>query len=94
MMLSLFDRYFRINKGYGDINQLQFDIMRLVDFYVRQKKKPIPHKYIIYEIEKRDGINETTITASIRMLVKKGYIRKAIIMSNKTFYIQLRTINL
>lgn len=92
MMLSLFDRFFRINKGYGDINELQLIIMRLVDAYVRDKNKPIPHKFIMVEIAKQNGIAENTIKASIRVLVHKGYIRKAIVTSNKTFYVMLRTV--
>lgn len=90
MLGSLFDRFFRINKGYGDINQLQLDIMRLVDAWVRSEKTPVSHKYLMVEISRNEGIGDNTIKAAIRILVKKGYLRKAIVTSNKTFYVQCR----
>lgn len=86
------ERFFRINKVHGDINDLQLHIMRLVDNWVRSKKKPVPHKYLMTEAMKKEHVGENTIKASIRMLVQKGYIRKAVVTSNKTFYVMLRSV--
>ncbi len=91
-MQPILKLFFRINKGYGDINQLQLDIMKVVDGWVRKKKTPVPHKYIMAEISNTKHIGDTTIKSAIRVLVQKGYMRKAIVTSNKTFYVQLRGI--
>jgi len=81
----------RINKSEGDVNILQSQVMKIVDSWVREKKTPIPHRFILNEL-KSQGVLEVTAKAAIRVLVNKGYIRKAIILSNRAFYVQLRSI--
>lgn len=74
-----------------DINKLQLDIMRFVDSWVRTEKTPVPRKEII-ENMKAKGVKDFTTINAIKALLKKRYIRRAIIISNKTFYVQLRGI--
>ena len=65
--------------------------MTLVDGWAREKKTPIPHKFILSEL-KSEGVLEVTGKAALRVLLHKGYIRKAIVASNRTFYVMLRTV--
>jgi len=74
-----------------DINKLQHDIMIFIDGWARTKKTPIPRKEIIKDMEVKGVKNFTAINA-INSLIKKGYIRRAVTISNKTYYIQLRGI--
>ena len=76
---------------YG-INDLQTRIMSLVDYWVRSNKTPVPHKEIMQRLTNDDHIAETTAKAAIKVLISKGYIRKAVCVSNKTYYVQLRTL--
>jgi len=73
------------------INKLQQEIMKFVDWWAREKKTPIPRKEIIEEMESQ-GITFSTTRNAINSLLKKGYIRRAVMASNKTFYVQLRGI--
>lgn len=75
----------------GDINDLQEEIMRFCMKWVHEQKTPIPRNEIIKYMETK-GVNMPTTRASIYSLVKKGYIREAMTISNKTSYVQLRSI--
>jgi hypothetical protein len=74
-----------------EITELQQKIMRFVDYWVHIEKKPIPQKTIIEEMVAH-GQNNRTVEASLTSLLRLGYIRKAVIISNKTYYTQLRRI--
>lgn len=63
--------------------------MIIIDKWARENKTPIGQKEIITNMEKQGVKSYTTINA-INSLLKKGYIRRAIITSNKSFYVQLR----
>lgn len=80
-----------ININVRGINKLQHDIMEFVDNWARVIKTPVPHAEIL-KVMKERGIKHDTITNAIRALLKKGYIRRAVKSSYKTFYIQLKGI--
>jgi len=73
-------------------NKLQHDIMRFVDSWVREKKTPVPRKEIILHM-KSEGIKDFTTINSLKALQNKGFIRRSSVRSNKTSYVQLRTIS-
>ena len=75
----------------SDINTLQTNIMNFVDLWGRKRKIPTPRSEIIKKMQKI-GINMPTTRNAIHSLLKKGYLREAHTMSNKTSYVQLRTI--
>ena len=77
--------------GNTDISDLQEDIMRFCTRWVKEMKTPVPRSEIVIYLEEK-GVNMPTTRAAIYSLVKKGYIREAITISNKTSYVQLRTI--
>ncbi len=76
---------------FHDISELQTNIMRVVDKWVHEEKTPIPHKEIITTM-KSQGIKTFTTISALNVLLIKGYLRRAHIISNKTFYVQLRTV--
>lgn len=75
----------------SDINELQTDIMKFIDIWAHNNKTPIPLKLIMTEMEARKVLKPTIIKA-LGSLLRKGYIRRANIISNKTYYVQLRTV--
>jgi len=75
--------------NFSDINPLQKDIMGYVDNWVHEKKKPVPLSKIIKQMEEAGIKNFTTVNA-INSLLRKGYIRRAYTISNKTYFVQLR----
>jgi len=58
---------------------------------VSTEKTPIPQKEIIEEMKRR-GRKVSTVVNALNGLLKLGYIRRGEIISNKTFYVQLRKI--
>lgn len=72
----------------GNNNSLQVRIMQLVSNWVKEQKEPIPQRHIVVSLEVED-IPPTTIKAAVRVLVKKGYLRRAI---SSASYIQLRSL--
>ena len=83
-MSSVYTDYFRINK-------FETDIMNYITDWVHTKKTPVPYKEIILFM-KTQGKGEPTTANALHNLVKKGYIRRACFTSNKTFFVQLRTL--
>jgi hypothetical protein len=83
-----------INTVYRDlfvINKLQTDIMVYVQDWANRHKTPVSQKDIISHM-KIAGIKEPATVYALNALMGKGYIRRAYIISNKTFYVQLRRI--
>lgn len=76
---------------YG-ITELQREVMLIIDKWARENKKPIGQKEIITGMNEKGVKSYTTINA-INSLLKKGYIRRAVITSNKSFYVQLRKLS-
>lgn len=77
--------------SFSEVNEPQTNIMRFVDRWVHEKKTPIPLKEIIMNM-KIEGIEKDTIIYSLKILLKKGYIRRAVTISNKTTFVQLRRV--
>lgn len=77
--------------GNTDISDLQEEIMRFSMKWVKEIKTPIPRSEIVKHLEEK-GVNMPTTRAAIYSLIKKGFLREAINISNKTSYVQLRTI--
>lgn len=75
----------------SEVNEPQIKIMRFVTYWVHEKKTPIPLKEIV-ENMKQQGVERPTTIYSIKILLKKGYIRRAFTISNKSSYVQLKTI--
>ena len=65
--------------------------MEFIRDWVKEKKKTVPLKRIIQEMSKKGMKNETTIY-SLKILIKKGYIRRSQMISNKTEFVQLRNV--
>lgn len=80
--------------GYNNIkpiSETQYNIMQLVDKWVHTENTPIAQKTIIEEMTKQGTKKYTTIHAINRLLVK-GYIRRGVVRSNSTFYVQTRRV--
>ena len=75
------------------INRLQQEIMVFIDNWAREEKTPIPRSEIM-EYMKSEGKKSWTIINALNVLLRKGYIREAVMttMRNRTFYVQLRGI--
>ena len=74
-----------------EITELQTEIMKFVVLWVREKKRPVPHKNIVQNFI--SGKRPLTIDNAIHALIVKGYIRKTVMgKKNQSFYVQLRTI--
>jgi len=83
-MSSVYTNYFRIS-------EFETEVMKYIMGWVREKKKPVPyHKIIVYM--KKQAKKEPAIAYALHSLVRKGYIRRTYFTSNKTFYVQLRTL--
>ena len=78
---------------YFEVNELQTKIMRLVDEWTHKERTPISQKYIISQMEE-NGIKNFTTKNAINSLLRKGYIRRAVVTSNKSFYVQIKRVNM
>jgi hypothetical protein len=76
---------------FGEVNHLQQDIMQFVEWWVHEKKTPIPLKEIIAAM-RLNGVKDYTTTFAINSLMRKKYLRRAIVISNKSSYVQLRRV--
>lgn len=72
-----------------EITELQQRIMRFIDYWVHTEKTPIPQKDIIKEMALR-GEKSFTVVNALKGLLRLGYLRRAAIISNKTYYVMLR----
>ena len=75
----------------SDINSLQHDIMAFVQVWVKEKKTPIPHRETLHAMEER-GVKVPTTIKALGVLLRKGYLRRAVTTGNKSFYVQIRSI--
>lgn len=74
-----------------ELNELQTSIMKYIDNWTHEQKTTVPLKEIVNEMNNR-GIKYDTTVKSVRILLKKGYIRRSEVISNKTSFVQLRSI--
>lgn len=72
-----------------DITELQQVIVRFITYWASTVKTPIPQKEIIEEME-RHGRKASTVVNALNGLLKLGYIRRSVEVSNTTSYVQLR----
>ncbi len=76
----------------SEINDLQTVIMKFVSQWVRCNKTPIPRSTIVAHMIKQKVHMPTTRNA-LYGLIKKGYIREAVTVSNTTRYVALRSVS-
>lgn len=76
----------------SELNKLQTTIIVFIDTWVHEKKTPVPLKEIIANMEAQNE-NKNNVIYSLKVLIKKGYIRRSDAISNKTYFIQLRTVD-
>ena len=76
-----------------EISDSQIKIMQCISIWVHEKKSPTPFKEIISNMRKQGMKKETTIY-SLKILIKKGYIRRSIDGggNSKAAFVQLRSI--
>ena len=77
----------------NDLNESEISIMQFVDWWVHEKKTPIPRAKIVEKMQE-EGVGMSTTRQRIYNLIKKGYLREAVTVSNKTLYVQLRSISI
>jgi hypothetical protein len=65
-------------------------IMAFIDYWVRSNNTAVPKKEIMEKMLK-DGIKTYTTLNALNALIKKRYIRKGHQATNRTVYVQLRT---
>ena len=75
----------------SEVNKLQTDIMIFIQDWVKNQKTPVPHKQILINM-KICGTGFPSTVNAINSLITKGYIRRAVMISNKTYYVQIRRI--
>lgn len=75
----------------SDLSDLQREIMQFITIWVHEEKTVVPYKAII-ERMRSEKVQDFTTANALNSLLKKGYIRRATVTSNKTFYVLLRTI--
>jgi len=74
-----------------NLSNIQRQVLIIVDKWVREEKTPVPRPYIINKMVD-NKIKDFTTIYTLNALIKKGYIRRSCVSSNKTQYVQLRTI--
>jgi hypothetical protein len=75
----------------NDITDLQTRIVIHIGVWVKTEKTPVPRSVIVKLMED-EGVGYKTVEKALEGLLKLGYIRRAIGTSNKTYYVQLRSI--
>jgi len=80
-----------VYKDFTEVNKLQTDIMMFVDAWVHLEKTPVPQKKIILHM-RAAGIKTFTTVWALNSLMRKGFIRRSCMITNKTFYVQLRRV--
>jgi predicted DNA-binding transcriptional regulator len=74
-----------------EITNLQLEVMRIVSTWVHEIKKPIPNQEIFKQMREK-GTKEYTTKNAIGSLLRKGYLRRAVVTSNQTYYVMLRSV--
>lgn len=76
----------------GEINPLQHFIMEFVDYWAKEEKTPVPLGRIKLYM-RRQGVGGPTTINALNVLLRKGYIRRAITLRrNTTAFVQCRGI--
>jgi Fe2+ or Zn2+ uptake regulation protein len=74
-----------------DVNNLQEKIVNFISERAKTEKTPISQKEVVLKM-KDEGVKVFTTVNALNSLLKKGYIRRSVYVSNKTFYVLCRTI--
>lgn len=74
------------------VNDIQRHVLDVICLWVKTEKTPIAQKTIIENITSVYPIPQSTVKAAVKVLVKKGYIRKAITYTSGAYYVQLRSL--
>lgn len=83
--------------AFDELNVLQKNIMEFIDKWVRDINTPVPRKEVMSAFaDKTKPIHHPAITVegALNALLHKGYIRRAYSGSNKTYYVQLKSIRI
>jgi len=80
-----------ISVSFDETGNVQTVIMQFVSKWVREKRTPVPKQEILAQME-TDGIKSVRTINALNSLVNRGYIRRAHVISNKAYYVQLRGI--
>lgn len=74
-----------------EIDELQMDVMEFIGDWVRKKKTPVPLREILTGMQLQ-GVSKNSAVYSIKILINKGYIRRAYTISNKTYFVMLKSV--
>ena len=83
--------------AFDELNELQTKIMNFIDKWVREIHTPVPRKEVMSAFaDKLKPIHHPAITVegALNALLHKGYIRRAYSGSNKTYYVQLKSLHI
>lgn len=73
------------------MNKTQESIILSIMDWAKTNRDPIPRKEIIERMRVKN-VPESTVKASITVLIKKGWIRKAITVRHEATYVLLGTV--
>jgi hypothetical protein len=91
--MSKKSEYIDISESSAKVSALQVDIMLFVDVWVKRNNTPVPRQEIV-NVMKKKGKTKDQIEHALNLLLRLGYVRKAVTISNKTSYVQLRRVNI
>jgi len=74
---------------FREVGLLPRQVMEFIYLHSCTEKKPIPRQKIVSKF-KAQGVKPYMTVNALHFLLKKGYIREAVVISNKTFYVLLR----
>ena len=79
--------------SFSELTESQIKVMDFIEWWIHNRKGTTPFKQIVKKMEK-DGMNKKTIIYSIKILCKKGYIRRDLSGggNSKAAFVQLRRI--
>lgn len=77
--------------GISELTDLQKRIMQYVDAWAHKEHTPVPLRNIIEEMN-RQGTKKPTTIHAIGVILKKGYMRRSVTISNKTSFVQLKRV--
>ena len=77
----------------NDITEPQTNIMEFIDIWVHREKTPVPFKEIIISMNTL-GVGKKTTEYSLKILMRKGYIRRTVDGggNGKAAFVQLRRV--
>lgn len=83
--------YINIDESTKEVSTLQKDIMLFVDVWVKKHNTPVPKREIVRHMLEA-GAKDFKTDHALNLLLRKGYIRRAVTISNKTSYVQMKSL--